>query len=192
MYLCQSKYRGKTNGPTTSRCNITELKSFVWKSKDAVFKSRIRRCNRCALWKPALDVHLGQMASEVRQRPFKKTLCRLCRLVSAQQDLQRHAVVVPVRETTTKAIIKAFQQRIFASFSVPKIIVTDDVTCFRSWHFKDFYFTLGVLHITTSPYYPTPSHGERFDHNIKAVLIANNADGTGRMGRGSQVATGGV
>jgi hypothetical protein len=93
---------------------------------------------------------------------FKNTLKSMS-LVSAQQDLQHHATVVrgcvlhismdcTSSRCNNKRIIKALQQRIFARFSIHKMIVTDDVTCFRSWHFNDFYSTLRILHITTSTY----------------------------------------
>lgn len=86
---------------------------------------------------------------------------------------------LPFREATTKATIKDLQQRVFASFSVREMIVTDDVTCFMSQHFEEFCFTLGVIHITTSPCYPKQSHAEKFNHNLKAALIAYCVDGTG-------------
>jgi hypothetical protein len=86
--------------------------------------------------------------------------------------------IVPIREAITKAIIKNLQQRAFASFSISEIIVTNDVTCFRSQHFEDFCFTLGVLHITTNPYYPKQFHAERINHYLKAALIAVYAYGT--------------
>jgi hypothetical protein len=87
--------------------------------------------------------------------------------------------IVPIREATTKAIIKNLQQRVFANFSVPEIIVTDDVMWFRSQHFEDICFTLGVLHKTTNPYYPKQFHAEGFNHYLKAALIAVYVDGTG-------------
>jgi hypothetical protein len=91
----------------------------------------------------------------------------------------KFVLILPFREATTKAIIKNLQQRVFASFSVPEMIVTDEVTCFRSQHFKDLCFTLGVLHITTSPYYHKQFRAERFNHNLRAALIAVYAVGTG-------------
>jgi len=60
--------------------------------------------------------------------------------------------LLPFRKATKKAVIKDLKERIFAIFSVPEIIVIDDVTCYRPQHFKEFCFTLGVIHITTSPF----------------------------------------
>jgi hypothetical protein len=48
--------------------------------------------------------------------------------------------------------IKALQERIFSSFSVPEVLVSDNVQCFASQEFRQFCFELGVKHVTTSPY----------------------------------------
>jgi hypothetical protein len=39
-----------------------------------------------------------------------------------------------------------------------------------------FCFSLGIQHITTTPYYPSPSHAERFNRNLRAALTAHHAD----------------
>jgi transposase InsO family protein len=54
--------------------------------------------------------------------------------------------------------------------------VTDNAQCFVSREFKQFCFELGVKHITTSPYYPQPSHAERFNRNLRAALIAYHSN----------------
>ena len=84
--------------------------------------------------------------------------------------------LVPLCEATTKATIEALTQRIFASFSVPEIIVSDNAQCFTSHEFKQFCFEMGIKHVTTSPYYPQPSHAERINKNLRAALIAYHSD----------------
>ncbi|XP_054262903.1 uncharacterized protein LOC128986520 [Macrosteles quadrilineatus] len=37
-------------------------------------------------------------------------------------------------------------------------------------------FGHGIRHVTTSPYYPQPSHAERFNRNLRSALIAFHAD----------------
>jgi hypothetical protein len=92
---------------------------------------------------------LGQLASEVRQRPFQKLLVdhvgKFPRsrtfntmLLVCVDAFYEFVWIVPVREATTKAIIKAF---------------------------------------TTSPYYPKQSHAKRVNHTFKAALIAKYAGG---------------
>jgi hypothetical protein len=72
------------------------------------------------------------------------------------------------------------RQRIFSSFSVPDVIVSDNASCFVSREFSKFCFKWGIRHVTTTPYYPQPSHAERFNRNLKAALIAYHADAQDR------------
>lgn len=78
---------------------------------------------------------MGQLASEVRQRPFQKFFVDYVGKFSRSKTLNtmlllcvdaflKFVWMVPFREATTKAIFKDLQQRIFASFSVPEMIVT--------------------------------------------------------------------
>ena len=69
----------------------------------------------------------------------------------------------PVREATTRTNIKAIKWSIFGSFSVPEVLVSDYAPCFTSREFRQFCFGLRIKHATTSPYYPQPSHAERFN-----------------------------
>jgi len=80
--------------------------------------------------------------------------------------------LIPVRHATTKVTIRTLQERIFYSFSVPEILVSVNTQCFTSKEFQQFCFELGVDHVTTSPYYPEPSHAEWFNRNLQAALIA--------------------
>jgi transposase InsO family protein len=84
--------------------------------------------------------------------------------------------MVPVREATTKVTIKALKTSIFYSFSVPEVILSDKAQCFVSREFKQFCFEMGVKHVTTSSYYPQPSHAERFNRNLRATLIAYHSN----------------
>jgi transposase InsO family protein len=75
-----------------------------------------------------------------------------------------------------KPTVKALRERIISSFSVPEVIVSDNAPYFVSREFRQFCFELGIKHVTTSPYYPQPSHAERFNRNLRAALIAYHKD----------------
>jgi transposase InsO family protein len=68
--------------------------------------------------------------------------------------------MIPVRDTTIRVTIKALKERIFSSFSVPEVLVSDNAQCFTSREIQQFCFELGVKHVTTSLYYSQPSHPE--------------------------------
>jgi len=84
--------------------------------------------------------------------------------------------MIALRDATTRSTIRALKERIFSNFSVPEILVSDNARCFVSREFRHFCFEMGVKHITTSPYYPQPSHAERFNKNLRAALIAYHKD----------------
>jgi transposase InsO family protein len=80
--------------------------------------------------------------------------------------------MIPERQATTRATMKALNEREFSIFSVSKILVSDNINCFTYTEFRQFRFELRVTHVTTSPYYPLPSHAECFNKNLRAALIA--------------------
>jgi transposase InsO family protein len=80
--------------------------------------------------------------------------------------------LIPVREATTFVTIKALRDRVFAAFSVPVVIVSDNAKCFVYQKFKHFCFDLGIKRVMTTPYYPQPSHTERFNRDLRSALIA--------------------
>ena len=48
----------------------------------------------------------------------------------------------------TGSTIKVLRERIFASFSVPQVIIIDGAKCFVIRIFCDFYFTSRIQHVT--------------------------------------------
>ena len=75
-------------------------------------------------------------------------------------------------EVATSASTISSLKNIFASFGMPpRSIVSDNATQFTLRIFKQFCFDLGIKHITTSPYYPNPSHAERVNRNLRSALI---------------------
>jgi hypothetical protein len=84
--------------------------------------------------------------------------------------------MIPVREMTSRNTIKALQEKILASFSFPEVLVSDNAQYFISREFRQFCFGMGIKHVNTSPYYPQPSHAERFNKNLRAALIAFHSE----------------
>jgi hypothetical protein len=84
--------------------------------------------------------------------------------------------MIPVREMTSQSAIRALEQRIFVNFLVPEMIVTDSARCFTSNEFWQFCLALGVKLITTSPYYPQPSHAKRFNKKLHSALLVHHGD----------------
>ena len=159
---------------------INKIRSlFIWKGMDKEIHSRVHVCHTCALSKPAQNSRLGLLGSVVAQRPMQKIFIDYVGKfpqskvgISAILVCAKFVWMIPIRQATTKATIKALQDRIFSSFSVPEILVSDNAQCFTSKEFQQFCFELGVKYVTTSPHYLQPSHAEQFNRNLRAALIA--------------------
>jgi chromosomal replication initiation ATPase DnaA len=120
---------------------------FFWEAMDKEIRSRFRGCHTCALSKPAQNTKVALLASEVAERPMQKIFIDCVRkrprsktgcsaILVCVDAFSKFVWLVPVRETTTKATIKALQERIFSSFSVPEILVSDNAQCFASQEFR--------------------------------------------------------
>lgn len=82
----------------------------------------------------------------------------------------RFPEIIPLRKitapVTTKALVK-----FFSLFGLPKVVQTDQGTNFKSKVFAQVLKTLGITHVTSSPYHPE-SQGvlERFHQTMKSML----------------------
>jgi transposase InsO family protein len=150
---------------------------------DQEIRSRVRACQTCGLSKPAQNARFRLLASDVAKRPMQKIFIDYVGkhlrskagnsvILVCVDAFSKFVWLIPVRQATTKAYIRALQERIFSAFSVPEVLVSDNAQCFTSREFRKFCFELGVKHVTTSPYYPQPSHAERFNRNLRSALIA--------------------
>jgi transposase InsO family protein len=167
---------------------ISKIRSqFIWDEMDMDIHSQVRACQVCALSKLTQKSLWGLLASEVAQRPMQKIFVdyvgKLPRskagntaLLVCVDAFSKFIWLIPVRETTIKATIKTLKEKIFCSFSVPEVLVSDNAQCFTSQEFRHFCFGLGIKHVTTSPYYPQPSHAERFNRNLRNTLIAYHSE----------------
>ena len=148
---------------------------------------KVRGCNTCCMSKPAQNTRLGLLASAVAEKPLQKFFIDFVGkfprstagnsvILTCVDAFSKFVWLIPLREATTKATIEALRQRIFASFSVPETIVSENAQCFTSHEFKQFCFEMGIKYVTTLPYYPQPSHAERSNKNLRAALIAYHSD----------------
>jgi transposase InsO family protein len=160
---------------------------FIWKGMDKHIRNRVGACHICQLSKPAQTLRWGMLSSDVAERPTQKIFIdyvgKLPRSKAGNSAIlvcidafSKFVWLVPVREMTSKSTIKALTERIFCTFSITEVLVTDNARCFTSCEFRQFCFGLGIKQVTTSPYYPQPSHAERFYGNLRSALIAFHSD----------------
>ena len=166
---------------------INKIRSvFIWPKMDADIRTRIRGCEVCALSKPALNTKIGLLASEVPSCPMERLYIDFIGKLPRSRAGNAFALVVvdgfskfswifPLREATTARAVGALKS-IFAWTGPPQYLVSDNARQFTSRAFRNFCFQLGIRHVTTSPYYPKPNHSERFNRNLKTMLIAYHHD----------------
>lgn len=161
--------------------------NFIWKGMDRDIAGRVRACTLCSLSKPAQNAKLGFLSSEVADRPMEKLFIDYVGpfprsksgnsfLLVAVDAFSKFVWLMPLRRATAQTTIQVLHNNIFQHFGVPTTIVSDNGSQFTSHLFNRMCFGQGILHITTSPYYPQPSHAERFNRNLKSALIAYHAE----------------
>jgi transposase InsO family protein len=121
---------------------------------DKDIRARVRACNTYALSKPAQNTKLGLLASEVAQRPtqkifidyvgkFPRSKAGHTAILVCVDAFSKYVWLITVRQATTSSTIKALKEIIFASFSVPAVVASDNVQCFTSIEFKQFSLNWG-------------------------------------------------
>ncbi|KAI3358165.1 hypothetical protein L3Q82_003165 [Scortum barcoo] len=77
---------------------------------------------------------------------------------------------IPLRRITAPIITKALV-KFFSVFGLPKVVQSDQGTNFRSRVFAQALKTLGINHVTSSPYHPESQGAlERFHQTLKSML----------------------
>lgn len=162
-------------------------KSYIWKGMDRDIAQRVRSCRMCSLSKPAQNSKLGLLASEVAERPMDKIFIDFVgkfprsktgntMLLVCVDAFSKFVWLIPLRQATSNTTIQALKTNIFQHFGLPSTIVSDNGSQFTSLAFQRMCVSHGIQHVTTSPYYPQPSHAERFNRNLRSALIAYHAE----------------
>ena len=156
-------------------------KVFCWPKMRSEAAAFVRRCQDCQRAKPAPDTRVGFHNSKVVTRPMERVFMDFVGPIIRSRKgniailviLDRFSKFVslyPVRRISAEVVKTCLVERFFPFFGVPQEIVSDNATVFRSMTFYDLCFSWGIKHITTSPYYPQASQGERFNRNLKVAL----------------------
>lgn len=167
---------------------ITRIrKEFIWRGMDRDIAERVRNCRLCGLSKPAQNTKYGLLSSGVADRPmqtlhidyvgaFPRSKDGNSILLVCVDAFTKFCWLLPLRRATAPITIRALQNHIFQHFGVPANIVSDNGSQFTSKDFQRMNFLHGITHVTMSPYYPRPSHAERFNRNLRSALIAYHAE----------------
>lgn len=144
-------------------------------------RDKVRKCELCALSKPAQVSHLGKLESDVASNvlekifidfvgPYPRSKLGNTYILVCVDAFSKFVWLFPIRQATGGITTRVLKERLFQHFRV-----SDNAAQFLGKIFKDFCFSLGVTHIITSPYRPQGSHAERFNRNLKSALIVCHA-----------------
>lgn len=160
--------------------------NFYWECMRGDVRDYVTKCLPCARSKPARDTHFGPLSSEVASRPMERLFCdyvgpmvrsrsQNTQLLVCIDAFSKYVFLAPTRQANSNTTIKELK-RIIQNFGIPETLVTDNTAYFTSHELENWCFSLGIKHVTTSPYYPQPSHAERFNRNLKSALIAYHSN----------------
>lgn len=102
--------------------------------------------------------------------PLPRTKSGYQFLLTLMCSSTRFPEAIPLRTINATAVTKAFV-KFFTTFGLPRTVQTDQGTNFKSKVFQMALKTLGVSHITSTPYHPESQGAlERFHQSMKSML----------------------
>ena len=102
--------------------------------------------------------------------PLPKSKTGSMYLFTVMCQTTRYPAAYPLRNITTKSIMKALTQ-LFSVFGIPKVIQSDQGTNFTSGLFAKMLKKLGITHVKSTAYHPESQGAiERFHQTLKSLL----------------------
>jgi len=101
--------------------------NFVWKGMASDIRDKVRGCRICGLSKPAQNMQLGFLASEVAERPLQKLFIDFVGkfprsnagnsvILVCVDAFSKFVWLIPLREASTRATIYALRDSVFYFF----------------------------------------------------------------------------
>lgn len=92
-------------------------------------------------------------------------------ILVATNYITKWVEAIPMKQATSKVVIKFLMENIIVRFGVPTRIITDNGMCFRSEEFNTFCGEYGIKISHSSPYHPQGNgHAESSNTNILKII----------------------
>lgn len=158
-------------------------KNYYWPKQYYDIRKYVISCEVCQRIKPSRNAQVGLHSATVAERPMQRLYIDFTGpyirsaqgntvLLSVCDGFSRFVWLFPMRNASSKLVVKALQNNIFGAFGVPESIVSDNASVFHSKEYKDCCFKWGIKAIYMSPFFPKGSLCERHHRNLKAALTA--------------------
>ena len=159
------------------------LSNFYWPSvkkdvtrfvKSCAICQRVGKPNQVIVKAPLHPIaSLGEPFSEVVLDivgPLPKTKRGNNYLLMMIDRTSRYPEAIPIRSFNAKVIVRELVN-FFTRFGLPKVVQTDNGSNFVSKQFREEMLSLGIKHVTSTPYHPE-SQGivERFHQTLKTLI----------------------
>lgn len=162
---------------------ISEL--YYWPKLRQSVSKYIRNCKVCAAQKITCRSRCGFMGREKEisfpfqlvsmdlMGPFPKSLKGNRFLFVITDWFTKFVLVHPLREATTKPIIRFLKEQVFSIFGVPQVVLSDNGSQFISKEFTSFLDSLQVQKLWhTARYHPQINPTERVNRVIGTALAS--------------------
>lgn len=161
---------------TTARVN----EYFYHPKLNSFIKQKVKSCKICMMSKSTQRKYEGKLISIPIETamdtlyidllgPLVRTKMGNKYILAIIDAYTRYTWLYPIKDSTSKAIIEKLRN-VFANFSIPKTIVTDNASYFISNQFKAYLFKNYIQQRTTPSYKSSGNRTERTLRDLGAVL----------------------
>jgi hypothetical protein len=158
-------------------------KYYYWPKMYCTIKEFVAKCDTCKAHKIVTTGPQGLMSHPRRTTapaeilsldiigPLVKSSEGYIYILSVVDIFSKYVWIFPLRKLTSRAIQNCLEKTIFLPIAVPRAIILDNATYFRSKSFRAFLSSYGIEDVRFSPFYsPQCNVVERHNQTIGTTL----------------------
>lgn len=161
---------------------------YYWPKMRSDVASVLRRCQVCARYKIPQTIPTDKMVSHPKiSRPFEmicldtmgvfpKSKQGNCHLLVVTDYLSKYTLLFPLRSATGQNICRRLEKEVFLVYGVPKTIICDNGSAFRSKEFSKLVQQYKSTIKFTANYNPRANPTERVNRVIKTMIAMYVSD----------------
>ncbi|XP_046992325.1 uncharacterized protein LOC124603037 [Schistocerca americana] len=156
---------------------VKARENLMWKGMDKQINSLVMNCKISCSSKPPLNIQQDMVNEPMKKLYVDYVSPSLCSRVGnwyvyACIDVSIcFFCLLPTCSVISQVSMKCLQG-IFVIFGPCCALFSDNVMTFKSTAFCNFCFEIGMVHSTTTPYYPNTSFVGHVNRSLRAALIA--------------------
>lgn len=159
-------------------------RDFYWPNMDQDVRNFVQKCDVCKAIKSTNVTQRAPMGNfrEPRQPwhmlyvdfigPLPRSKAGFCHILTVVDSFSKFMHAHPIRSATSKESVNFLLNRIFLTFGVPEILVSDNGSQFMSADFKKFLSDYNVKHWAVSRYHPQANAVEAANKTLETCIRA--------------------